>query len=763
MVLMQTLDNQLIRRDATAATRNLEEKTLQADLVVVGGGLAGTCGAITAARQGMKVILVQDRPVLGGNASSEVRLWALGATAHMGNNARWSREGGVMGELMVENLYRNNDGNPLIFDALLLEWASREPNLTLLLNTAVHGCEKEGENKIKAALAYCSQNETRYRLEAPLFMDASGDGVLAFSAGAAFRMGAESKDEFDEPFAPEGEFGHLLGHSIYFYSKDAGHEVPFVPPAFALDDIKKIPRYRDINSQTHGCRFWWFEWGGRFDTIHETETIKWELWRVVYGVWNYIKNSGEFPDARNMTLEWVGMIPGKRESRRFEGPYIMRQSDVVTRRRFNDAVAHGGWSIDLHPADGVYSPLEGSHHIRLKGAYTIPLRSLYSRNIDNCFLAGRIISTTHVAFGTTRVMCTCAVGAQGAATAAAICRERNILPRQLSENEALVKETQRRLLRGGHYIPGVPLQEEKDLAKQATISASSSFDFSQLPATGSLQALSGSTAQLLPMKAGAVPTIRFDVRAAGDTTLRAELRTSERADEYCPEKTIATFDIALESGDQTVTLETDATIDADRYVFLCLMQNERVRVRRSQTRITGSTMLRYAATHDDMDQIGGENLEYWCPFRRPDGLPFAIACEPGLKCFEPESVANGFARPTNQPNAWVAGIDDEQPTLKLKWDKPQWVRRIEIACDADFDHAMESVQMGHPDRVMPMCVKALRVEDGAGHVLARVLDNHHGDVHFDLGNPVEVSELRVVVEEMNGPCPASLFAVRVYG
>src|SRR5512141_1596902 len=146
-----------------------------ADLVIIGGGMAGTCCAITAARAGINVVLVQDRPVLGGNASSEVRLWVLGATSHMGNNNRWAREGGVIDEILVENLYRNPEGNAVILDALLLEKVTAEPNITLLLNTAVDTVDKSAPDAVRSVAAFCPQNQTRYRIEAPLFCDASGD------------------------------------------------------------------------------------------------------------------------------------------------------------------------------------------------------------------------------------------------------------------------------------------------------------------------------------------------------------------------------------------------------------------------------------------------------------------------------------------------------------------------------------------------------------------------------------------------------------
>src|SRR5882724_5610783 len=438
--------------------------------------MAGVCCAITAAREGLHVVLVQDRPVLGGNASSEVRLWVLGATSHMGNNNRWAREGGVIDEILVENLFRNREGNPVIFDTVLLEKVKTESNITLLLNTAVYEAEKSSPDRIASVTAFCSQNSTRYRVTAPLFCDASGDGVLGFLCGAAFRMGAESRAEFGEKFAPESSYGELLGHTLYFYSKDVGRPVKFVPPSFALTDITQIPRWRHFSPKDFGCRLWWIEYGGRTDTVHETEQIKWELWKVVYGVWNHLKNSGEFPETANLTLEWVGAIPGKRESRRFEGDYLLRQQDIVEQREFPDCVSFGGWSIDLHPADGVYSELSPCNQWHARGVYQIPYRCFYSRNVENLFLAGRIISASHVAFASTRVMATCAHGGQAVAIAAKHCLEKKVAPRALNE-PALMEALQTDLQGRGQRLPRHRRLDTTDLAQSAQISASSEWTF----------------------------------------------------------------------------------------------------------------------------------------------------------------------------------------------------------------------------------------------------------------------------------------------
>ena len=407
---------------------SLEKRTLTKvekhfDLVVIGGGMAGVCCAITAARQGIKVALIQDRPVLGGNASSEVRLWVLGATSHMGNNNRWSREGGVIDEILVENTFRNKEGNPVLFDMVLVDKVLAEKNIELFLNTIVFDIEKSDEKTIALVKAFNPQNQTEYTFKAELFADCSGDGIVSYLSGASYRIGAEDKEEHLVLFAPDkDEYGELLGHSIFFYMKDTGKPVSYVAPEFALKDIEstipKVMKPEYFSTGHHGCKYWWLEYGGRIDTIHDTETIKYELWKVVYGIWDYIKNSGKYPEAANYTLEWVGVIPGKRESRRFKGHYMLTQQDVIEQRNHYDSVAYGGWSIDLHPADGVYSAKNGCNQWHSKGVYPISYRSYVSYDIDNLFIGGRLMSASHVAFGSSRVMCTSAHGGQAIGMAA---------------------------------------------------------------------------------------------------------------------------------------------------------------------------------------------------------------------------------------------------------------------------------------------------------------------------------------------------------
>ncbi len=745
------------------AERELVTRRLHSDLVVVGGGMAGVCGALTAAWAGIKVVLIQDRPVLGGNASSEVRLWILGATAHMGNNNRWAREGGVIDGILVENLYRNPEGNPLILDTILLEKVTEEPNLTLLLNTSVFEVSKSKPDHIDSVSAFNSQNSTMYDVRAPLFVDASGDGMVGFLSGAAFRMGAEPPEEFGEGLAPDEDYGHLLGHSIYFYTKDAGVPVKFVPPSFALKDITKIPRFHRFNAQTQGCQLWWLEYGGRLNTVHDTEAIKWELWKVVYGVWDYIKNSGHFPEAQTLTLEWVGHIPGKRESRRFEGDYILTQRDIIEQHQHQDAVAHGGWSIDLHPADGVYSERPPCSQWHARGVYQIPYRCLYSRNIKNLFLAGRIISTSHVAFASTRVMGTCAAVGQAAGMAAALCKREGLFPRQIGE-PAHIGQLQMELLSTGQHIPGFRLEDPEDVAQKAKVTASSELHLAELKPDGPVIPLNHSWAQMLPVPAGSLPRLSFTVDVSADTELELQLCTSSRPENYTPDVILAEKRLKLRVGrEQRVAADFNVEIDTPRYVFVCLVRNEQVSVHCTTQRLTGILSVCMTGKQEGDVKLGIETIEFWCPRRRPEGHNLAVTIDPPLVCFSPGNVINGFSRPTSSVNAWVADPSDPEPTLTLEWKTPQTIARIELAFDTDFDHPLESVQWGHPERALPFCVKGYRILDGNGRVLAQCDNNHQTRNSVVLEAPVTTDRLVIKLDETQGNVPAALFALRCYG
>jgi hypothetical protein len=742
---------------------------LHGDLVVVGGGLAGICCSITAARQGLRVVLMQDRPVLGGNASSEVRLWALGATSHMGNNNRWAREGGVIDEILVENLWRNPEGNSVLVDALLLEWVTREPNITLLLNTAVSSLEQNATGAVASVRAYCSQNESAYIASAPLFCDASGDGVVGYLAGAAFRMGAEAASEFGEALAGPEPTNELLGHSLYFYSRDTGKPVNFIPPAFALNDITQIPRYRELRVSDSGCRLWWLEYGGDMDTVHGTEDIKWELWRVAYGVWNYIKNSGEFPESDNLTLEWMGMIPGKRESRRFEGVYMLSQPDIVEQRSHFDAVSLGGWAIDIHPARGVYSADPACVQWHAKGVYQVPYRTMYSRNVPNLFFAGRILSASHIAFGSIRTMLTCAHNAQAVGMAAALCTEQKLLPRDVAE-PARMTALQQRLLRAGQHIPAVVANDSADHARTAHITASSSLALEQLVPSGETRSADIPCAVMLPLLAGPVPAVTLLVDAVAPTTLTMELWVASRPGNGTPDVKLATAQITIHAGTNIAAeFRFDVTIERNCHAFLIVPSVAGVSLHMSRQMMPGvltlwqkvNHMVARSAVQTPPAGSGIDTFPFWLPERRPAARNLALSFAPAVHCYEPELTVNGWHRPWCGANAWAPASSDPAPALTFAWENPQRLRTIELTFDTDFDHPMESVLMGHPERVMPGCVRAFELRTAEERTLATVTENHQTRWQLTLPESIETVGIELRILE-RGPAPPAVFEVRCY-
>lgn len=742
--------------------REFPSQQLKTDLLVAGGGLAGLCAALAAARDGLKVVLVQDRPVLGGNASSEVRLWANGATSHMGNNNRWSREGGIMGEIMEENVYRNKEGNPVMFDLVLLDMARSEPHLTLLLNTALYEVSTKGQ-RITSAKGFNAINETFYDIAASQFCDATGDGVLGHLAGAEYRVGAEDPEEFDEKMAPGDNFGHKLGHSIYFYTKKGSAPVNFIPPSFALKDIKEIPRYTRLTSTLNGCDLWWLEWGGRLDTIHDSEEIKWELWKIVWGVWDYIKNSGQFPDAENMTIEWVGAIPGKRESRRFVGDHILCQQDIIEQRDHYDAVGYGGWSIDLHPADGVYSKHDGCRQFHSKGTYTIPYRSLYSRSMENLFLAGRLISASHVAFGSARVMCTCGLLGEVVGRAAALCHQQQITASQLSAQNR-IGSLQRHLQQTGCYIPR---QWLSDPASGANVSTSSEWQLTELPANGTWKALNERMALLLPLKAGEIlPELNFTLRAGSPQRLKICLSGSERAGNFTPDTPLDECEISVfEAGEYSVQFHYQSA--RDEYLFIAYESNEHIDIALSDVQLPGIMTVfngLNARVAKNTRQVpdgnyGVDEFDFWLPRRQPNQILPALRLASPLRCYAPENLVNGRLRPEQYTNAWVPAADDSLPTVTWRWEQPQTLHALTLVFDNDFDNAMETVQMGHALAVAPHCVTHYRLwVDNT--LLAEVIDNRHSVCEYRLPEAISAQQVKLEMVKTAGSI-AALYALNV--
>lgn len=468
------------------------------DVVVVGGGMSGVCAAIASAREGAKTALIQARSVYGGNASSETRMHISGASCHWGKKN--AAETGILMELQLDNKYLNYNFNYSIWDGVLWSKVKNTPNLDSYMNTPMDRVISDGK-EIKSIQCYQTTTETRYEFTAEIYIDATGDGTLGYFAGAEYCIGREAQEIYNEKDAPCKSDGETMGNTIYFCARDTGAPVKFVKPDWApsLDESWFKHRYHGDVVVYHDAEdvvvlkpgedytdhadqlvekydvqsgYWWIELGGDWDDIiKSSEDIRYELYKIVYGVWDHIKNGGDH-GAENYELIWVGNVAGSRESRRLMGNYVLTENDIVENRIHEDGVAYGGWPMDEHTAAGFNAVGEIPSRVRsFEGLYSIPYGCYCSRTISNLMMAGRNISASKLAMGSTRVMATCAVGGEAVGTAAAMAVRRGCKPKEFGEKH--IQELRQKLLKNDCYIMGLKNEDEKDLARSAAVTATS--------------------------------------------------------------------------------------------------------------------------------------------------------------------------------------------------------------------------------------------------------------------------------------------------
>jgi hypothetical protein len=442
----------------------------QADFCVVGGGMAGLCAAVTAARKGSKVVLMHDRPVFGGNASSECRVHICGADRH--NNVKNMRETGFLEEVRMENLYRNPNRNFSVWDSLLYDKIISEPNITSLLNCTCQSAEMNGSS-IQSVTGWQLTSQTYHIVEANIFADCSGDAVLAPVTGADYRIGREARDEYQESIAPEKADNRTMGMTCLFQAREYNSLQTFEPPHWArkFETCDELPGGVGRHSWFE-MGYWWVELGGEQDSIHDTEELRDELLKITFGIWDHIKNRcPDRRDSENWALDWIQFLPGKRESRRYTGAYVLNQNDIESSGLFDDIVAYGGWAMDDHHPAGfeavkIAKPPTIFHPT--PSPYGIPYRSLYSRNITNLMFAGRDASCTHAAMSSSRVMGTGSSMGQAVGMAAAIAAEKDLLPAEIRNH---IVELQQELMLVDAYMPGVK-QTFIPLVTSASLTAS---------------------------------------------------------------------------------------------------------------------------------------------------------------------------------------------------------------------------------------------------------------------------------------------------
>ena len=439
------------KQQGTAFQTNENDKVIrhvemEAPIVVCGGGLSGICAAVSAARHGSKVILIQDRPVLGGNASSEMRMGIVGVRENQ------CQEAGIIEEMQCRNIYYNPLQRYPLWDDIFYSTVVEEPNIRLLLNTSVRDIVMRGE-EIAAVKCWNSNNYTEYTISGKLFLDCTGDGILRIS-GAKYRRGTEAKSTYNEEHLSTTVANNTtMGNSILLQLRRTNEHHPFYAPKWAYkftdDDFNyatpksTIPgvkiHYKYLN-QVDNNNFWWIECSGKnFDTIFDANEIQFELKKIAYGVWAYLKNHPNGV-AKGFDLVWVGSIPGKRESTRYVAPHTLTEQDVVSGGHFEDVVAYGGWGLDDHNPNGFFNRGPAGYDYPIKQGYGIPYDCLYSVNVPNLMFAGRDISTSHMAFSATRVMATCALIGQAVGTAADMIIDKGTTPAGLRKD--YIKELQ---------------------------------------------------------------------------------------------------------------------------------------------------------------------------------------------------------------------------------------------------------------------------------------------------------------------------------
>ena len=736
------------------------------DTIVVGGGLAGICAAMAAARCGVKVALIHDRPLLGGNASGELRVGIAGADCSGSAIARYVRETGIIDELRIENLQRNPANSADVLSLVLREAVEAEPGLTLFMNTRVRAVNMASRDRIDSVEADQLTTEKRFLFHAQVFIDCTGDGFVGAAAGASFRVGREARARHGESLAPETADHKVLPSCVEFHLKDMGRPTPFRPPTWACryesdDDLPFRSTAREaweFGGMQGG--FWWLSSGGDRSTTTGNEETYAELLPVVMGVWDHMKNHGDH-GAENFALNWISPITGKRESRRLEGDHWLSENDVLNAPLFADRVAYGGWSIDLHPAEGVFSKDPPNLHIPLPRPYSIPLACLYSKNITNLLMAGRDASFTHVGLGSPRVIATCGAAGQAAGVAAGICVGQGCAPRDVRVHHA--EQVQQTLLRQGASVLGCANRDPDDLARAARVTASSESALCVADTPDSGVACDHRLFQLFPLSGDRLDAVDVLIEAGQPCRLVAGLRRSADIWDFSSADDLAVTEAAAtEAGQQWVRLPFGRQ-GLERGLYWLWIDAEPSR----DVRWLGATDAPVGVVRGVWQPPEYCESALAPPYRTMRGA-FIFRLSPASNPYEASNVTNGVARPGQWPNLWVSrAVGDRAEWLELSWPEAQPLGEVHLAFDGQFD---SNVTWPPPLGVfgceaIPSIVKHYDIRarhKGGWRTVADVRDNYR-QRRIHAFERVVTDTIRISVHETNGVPEARVFEVRAYG
>lgn len=655
------------------------KKQVQKEIVVVGAGVAGICAAVAAARKGVSVALVHNRPVLGGNASSEIGVFINGGASY--SASVYAKESGIVGELVSDIINKTHMyESKALLDMAFFDFIYAEKNVELFLNTHVTKVETEND-MVKSVSAVQLNSENEYVFSADVFIDCSGDGFVGYEAGAEFMQGREAKDTFGESLAPDEADNYLQGGTLFWSSKKMDHPVEFKRPDFAYD-IDKMPfrdnigrrdQHRVVGNNGLGT-LWWMEYGGQCDTIHDNEDVTLELRRIVYGFWDYVKNSGKFKDTENYMLDHVAPVVGKRESRRFKGDYVLTQNDIYNKTEFSDAVSTGGWVIDCHAPLGIYDNDKASNWVPHRGMYSIPYRCLYSVNVKNLLFGGRIISTSHVAHGSTRVIATGAAAAHASGVAAYLAVKNGVHPRNIN-----VDELQELLVRDDQYIMG--RQENCGIdPSECELTASSEALYENTAFTETME-LKQKHYLALPSFTDHLDSVDVYLKNISDkdAVLQYNVYTGKLIESFLPTVLLGQKEITLPAGAEGyVTLPLDAKGLTDKKSYIEFLPNESVLLGISRYDLTGSPC--FEENNDEtmgiyIDGVGMKT-EYFKNVCFKNVLP-------EQNMFSVNNLVNGYTRPYGRANAWISKTNSDE-WVQLEFKNGKYIDELQLIFNDDL-------------------------------------------------------------------------------
>ena len=746
---------------------NDKVKEITCDVTVAGGGIAGICAAVAAAREGCRVVLINDRSVLGGNASSEIGITMNGAS-HLGlNTSIYAREGGLPEEIRLRMAAYTKGGGYDTFallDAVYFDMIYEEKNIVLLLNTGVYDCETE-HGRIVRCLARHEISNVIYRIESPVYIDATGNGTLAFTAGCSYRMGREGIEEYQERNAPPVPDSYTMGNTFYFETMDCGHEVIYTPPAFAkkpeemefLKDIHKPGNHRGLSVK--GAH-WSFEYGGQMDVVYDSEEIDLELRRLVYGIWDYIKNSGNYPEAKNYALKRVYARSGARESRRFLGGYVLSQNDIEEKRDFEDAVCTGGWPMDVHAPLGIYDSAPATEFIPVTGVYQIPFRCLYSSEIENLMFAGRNVSVTHIALGSVRVMATCGCMGQAVGTAAALCRELSVDPGELGKEH--IGLLRRRLDERDQTIKGYRGNGTAMEYFRASADTERCFENKKVD---QCRRLDRDLALALMLETPHLDSLKLWVEndSEEETVLKYRILEGDHMETFLPERIQKQMQQPVQPGFRGwLRLEPGAKRGADGKVYLSLSANESLAVGMCRERLIGAVTLRMytegncqECNHDSVPlhpESGYRYLDH--RYNKDENLSFCDLV-PAQRVYAPSMALSPYSRPYGKPNLWL-GEGEYPRTLTLNAVGPAAGRILTVTFDTDLTI--------EPIRELPGCLARdadIRILYGDGEeVTEKIRDNWRRQIRLSVRHK-EIREIRITILRSWGG-EAGIYGVNLY-